>query len=245
MDTFFDCVAARTQEPRAFPPLHAGHPSPAARSAGRRKSAGAHRRAKFRRELRLLCLDEFHVTDIGDAMLMRNLLAGLFEHGTGPGNHVQPASGRTLSARPATRPVPAGDRTAQAAPRRRAGRRRHGLSAACAGEGRRLSLSARCRCRSRDGADFRIGRGYRRQSRCRSGNRRTRLHGQACGAGCGVVRIRGRVRWTARPGRLHRARETFPHRPDLAACGASLPETPIGAGALPGWWTSSTTGASS
>ena len=30
---------------------------------------------------RLLCLDEFHVTDIGDAMLMRNLLAGLFEHG--------------------------------------------------------------------------------------------------------------------------------------------------------------------
>jgi cell division protein ZapE len=30
---------------------------------------------------RLLCLDEFHVTDIGDAMLMRNLLQGLFEQG--------------------------------------------------------------------------------------------------------------------------------------------------------------------
>jgi cell division protein ZapE len=32
-------------------------------------------------QVRLLCLDEFHVSDIGDAMLMRNLLEGLFEHG--------------------------------------------------------------------------------------------------------------------------------------------------------------------
>ncbi|HWQ39762.1 MAG TPA: cell division protein ZapE [Burkholderiales bacterium] len=33
------------------------------------------------REVRLLCLDELHVSDIGDAMIMRNLLAALFEHG--------------------------------------------------------------------------------------------------------------------------------------------------------------------
>ena len=33
------------------------------------------------RETRLLCLDELHVSDIGDAMIMRNLLASLFEHG--------------------------------------------------------------------------------------------------------------------------------------------------------------------
>ena len=32
-------------------------------------------------EHRLLCLDEFHVTDIGDAMLMRNLLTGLIDEG--------------------------------------------------------------------------------------------------------------------------------------------------------------------
>jgi cell division protein ZapE len=33
------------------------------------------------RQARLLCLDEFHVADIGDAMLMRGLLEGLFEQG--------------------------------------------------------------------------------------------------------------------------------------------------------------------
>ncbi len=32
-------------------------------------------------EVRLLCLDELQVSDIGDAMIMRNLLASLFEHG--------------------------------------------------------------------------------------------------------------------------------------------------------------------
>jgi len=35
--------------------------------------------ARAARETQLLCLDEFHVTDIGDAMLMRGLLEGLFE----------------------------------------------------------------------------------------------------------------------------------------------------------------------
>ena len=37
--------------------------------------------ARVGRETRLLCLDEFHVADIGDAMLMRGLLEGLVEHG--------------------------------------------------------------------------------------------------------------------------------------------------------------------
>jgi cell division protein ZapE len=33
------------------------------------------------RDARLLCLDEFHITDIGDAMIMRGLLEGLFARG--------------------------------------------------------------------------------------------------------------------------------------------------------------------
>jgi cell division protein ZapE len=36
---------------------------------------------RFARQARLLCLDEFHVSDIGDAMLMRGLLQGLFKQG--------------------------------------------------------------------------------------------------------------------------------------------------------------------
>ena len=34
---------------------------------------------EFARDVRLLCLDEFHISDIGDAMIMRNLLDALFE----------------------------------------------------------------------------------------------------------------------------------------------------------------------
>ena len=37
--------------------------------------------ARIAEETRLLCLDELQVSDIGDAMLMRNLLAGLFDEG--------------------------------------------------------------------------------------------------------------------------------------------------------------------
>lgn len=36
---------------------------------------------RIAQDARLLCLDEMHVVDIGDAMLMRGLLEGLFEHG--------------------------------------------------------------------------------------------------------------------------------------------------------------------
>lgn len=36
--------------------------------------------ARMAREAQLLCLDEFHVSDIGDAMLMRGLLDGLLSH---------------------------------------------------------------------------------------------------------------------------------------------------------------------
>jgi cell division protein ZapE len=37
--------------------------------------------ARIARDARLLCLDEFHITDIGDAMLMRRLLEGLLTGG--------------------------------------------------------------------------------------------------------------------------------------------------------------------
>lgn len=50
---------------------------------GQRQQADPLRRvaADWARELRVLCLDEFHVGDITDAMLLANLLAALFEEG--------------------------------------------------------------------------------------------------------------------------------------------------------------------
>ena len=75
MDAFFDSVAIarkrRVHFHRFMQEVHhrlretQGEENPLNHVAG-----------EFAEQLRLLCLDEFHVTDIGDAMLMRNLLTG-------------------------------------------------------------------------------------------------------------------------------------------------------------------------
>ena len=80
MDAFFDSVAIarkrRVHFHRFMQEVHhrlretQGEENPLQHVAG-----------EFAEELRLLCLDEFQVTDIGDAMLMRNLLTGLFDQG--------------------------------------------------------------------------------------------------------------------------------------------------------------------
>ena len=80
MDAFFDSVAiarkSRVHFHRFMQDIHyrlrdlQGEENPLQHIAG-----------DIAEEFRLLCLDEFHVTDIGDAMLMRNLLQGLFDQG--------------------------------------------------------------------------------------------------------------------------------------------------------------------
>jgi cell division protein ZapE len=81
MDTFFEALPVerkrRVHFHRFMQDIHhrlktvQGEENPLVRIAG-----------EIAAESRLLCLDEFHVSDIGDAMLMRNLLAGLFDQGT-------------------------------------------------------------------------------------------------------------------------------------------------------------------
>ena len=80
MDAFFDFVPvarkSRVHFHRFMQDIHhrlrdmQGEENPLAQIAG-----------NIAVEYRLLCLDEFHVTDIGDAMLMRNLLQGLCDQG--------------------------------------------------------------------------------------------------------------------------------------------------------------------
>lgn len=80
MDAFFACIPLqhkrRVHFHRFMQEIHArlgamkGQPEPL-----------AHIAAEITRHTRLLCLDEFHITDIADAMLMRGLLQGLFGQG--------------------------------------------------------------------------------------------------------------------------------------------------------------------
>lgn len=80
MDAFFACIPLARKRRLHFhhfmQEIHArlaamkGQRDPLSRLA--REIAG---------QTRLLCLDEFHITDITDAMLMRGLLQGLFENG--------------------------------------------------------------------------------------------------------------------------------------------------------------------
>lgn len=80
MDAFFACVPLQHKQRVHFhhfmQEIHArlaalkGQADPLARIA-----------RELSRHVRLLCLDEFHITDITDAMLMRGLLQGLFDHG--------------------------------------------------------------------------------------------------------------------------------------------------------------------
>ena len=72
--------ADRRQAPHAFPPLHARGARAPARIAGERDPLAAIAR-EWRRSLRVLVLDEFFVSDIGDAMLLARLLDRLFAEG--------------------------------------------------------------------------------------------------------------------------------------------------------------------
>lgn len=80
MDSFFNCAPAARKRRIHFhhfmQEIHDG----LNRHQGKEDPLPiiAHELAK---ETRLICLDEFHVTDITDAMLLRRLLEALFEHG--------------------------------------------------------------------------------------------------------------------------------------------------------------------
>lgn len=80
MDSFFNCAPTarkrRIHFHRFMQEIHHGLRD----RQGRAEPLAAIARG-MAREARLICLDEFHISDITDAMLMRRLLESLFDHG--------------------------------------------------------------------------------------------------------------------------------------------------------------------
>jgi len=80
MDSFFNCAPAQRKRRIHFHRfMQEIHHELHARQGQADPLAGFAR--DFAKDTRLLCLDEFHITDITDAMMMKRLLESLFEQG--------------------------------------------------------------------------------------------------------------------------------------------------------------------
>ncbi len=80
MDAFFACVPLKHKQRVHFHPFMQEIHGRLAAMKGQANPLEKVAR-EIARHVRLLCLDEFHITDITDAMLIRGLLQGLFEQG--------------------------------------------------------------------------------------------------------------------------------------------------------------------
>ena len=80
MDSFFNCAPVQRKRRIHFHRFMQEIHREMHRRTGQADPLGAIAR-EFARDTRLICLDEFHIADITDAMLMKRLLEGLFEQG--------------------------------------------------------------------------------------------------------------------------------------------------------------------
>jgi cell division protein ZapE len=80
MDSFFNCAPVQRKRRIHFHRFMQEIHLEMHRKTGQADPLGAIAR-DFAKETRLLCLDEFHIIDITDAMLMKRLLEALFEQG--------------------------------------------------------------------------------------------------------------------------------------------------------------------
>jgi cell division protein ZapE len=80
MDSFFNCAPVQRKRRIHFHRFMQEIHREMHRRTGQADPLGAIAR-EFARDTRLICLDEFHIADITDAMLMKRLLEALFEQG--------------------------------------------------------------------------------------------------------------------------------------------------------------------
>jgi cell division protein ZapE len=80
MDSFYECAPVARKERIHFHRFMQGIHRELHRRQGQADPLAAIARDRAK-EARLLCLDEFHITDITDAMMMKRLLESLFEQG--------------------------------------------------------------------------------------------------------------------------------------------------------------------
>ena len=73
-------AAAAAEDPPALPRVHARGPPRAGRDDREPSTRCTHLGKSIARRFRLICLDEFHVADITDAMILHRLLEALFEN---------------------------------------------------------------------------------------------------------------------------------------------------------------------